>query len=126
MIGAAVAEFELVGLAAEGEAEELVAEADAEDGLLADELADVGDLGDEGLGIAGAVGEEDAVGVEGEDVFGGGERGDDGDAAAGVHEAAEDVVLDAVIVGDDVEARFGGGGRSRSEGEHCSTGSVQW
>ena len=33
VIDAAVAEFEFVGLAAEGEAEQLVAEADAEDGF---------------------------------------------------------------------------------------------
>src|SRR5665811_1428008 len=39
MVGAAMSEFELVGLAAEGEAEQLVAQADAEDGLASDELA---------------------------------------------------------------------------------------
>ena len=44
MIGAAMAELQLVGLAAHREAEQLVAEADAEDRLLADELADVADL----------------------------------------------------------------------------------
>ncbi len=74
MIGAAVAEFQFVGLAAEGEAEDLVAEADAEDRRLADEVADVADLGFERLGIAGTVREEDAVGLEREHVFGGGER----------------------------------------------------
>ena len=36
-----------------------------------------------------------------------GERGHHGDAAAGVHQAAQDVVLDAEIVGDDVVARLG-------------------
>ena len=45
MIGAAMSELQLVGLAAAGEAENLVAEADAEDRVLADELADVVDLG---------------------------------------------------------------------------------
>src|ERR1035438_5024585 len=43
MVGAAMSELQLVGFAAEGEAEQLVAQADAEDGLLADELADVAD-----------------------------------------------------------------------------------
>ena len=84
MVGAAMSEFELVGLAAAGQAHELVAEADAEDGRAADELADVRDLGFERLGIAGAVGEENSVGIEREYVFGGGEGGDDGDAASGV------------------------------------------
>ena len=107
MVGAAVAEFQFVGFAAEGEAENLVAEADAEDRRLADEAADVVDLGVQRLGVAGAVREEDAVGFEREDVFGGGERGHDRDVAAGVDEAAQDVLLDAEIVGDHVEARLG-------------------
>src|ERR1035438_803333 len=66
MVSAAMSEFQFVGFAAEGEAEQLVAEADAEDGLLADEFADVADLGDERLGIARSIGEGEAVGVEGE------------------------------------------------------------
>jgi len=41
MIAAVVAELELVGFAAEGEADELMAEADAEDGRAAGEAADV-------------------------------------------------------------------------------------
>ena len=44
MIRAAMAELQLVGLAAEREAEDLMAEADAEDRRLADQLADVVDL----------------------------------------------------------------------------------
>ena len=71
MVGAAVAEGELVGLEADRAAEQLVAEADAEDGLLADQLADGVDDVVEGGGVAGAVGEEDDVGVLGEDLLGG-------------------------------------------------------
>ncbi len=97
-----MAELQLVGLAAHRQAEQLVAQADAEDGLLADQLADVGDLRLERLGIAGAVGEEDAVGIQRQHVFGGGERRDHGDAAARLHQAAQNVVLDAEIVGDHV------------------------
>src|ERR1017187_6847240 len=63
MVGAAMSELELVGLAAKGEPEQLVAETDAEDGLLTDELADVAHLGDQRLRIAGAVGEKNAVGL---------------------------------------------------------------
>ena len=75
-------------------------------GVLADEVADILDLGVERFGVAGAVGEEDAVGLERENIFGGGERRDHGDAAAGVDEAAQDVVLDAEIISDDVIAGF--------------------
>ena len=38
LVGAAVAEFEFVGFSAEGVGEDLVAEADAEDGEVADEF----------------------------------------------------------------------------------------
>ena len=76
-------------------------------GFLPISLRMLATCGCERFGIAGAVGEEDAVGLEGEHVLGGCERGDHGDAAAGVHEAAQDVVLDAEVVGDDVEARLG-------------------
>ncbi len=67
MVGAVVAELELVGLAAKRQAEDLVAEADAEERRLAGEVADVLLRVVEGLGIAGAVRKEDAVGVHGED-----------------------------------------------------------
>ena len=44
MVRAAMSELQLVCLAAKREAEQLVAQADAEDGLLADQLAYVADL----------------------------------------------------------------------------------
>ena len=97
LVAAAVTEFEFVGCGAHGEAEELVAEADAEDGFLADEFFQgVLDVGD-GFGVAGAVGDEDAVGFEVEDFFGGGEGGDDGDAEAGLDEVAEDVAFESAV-----------------------------
>ena len=65
-----MSELQLVGLAAEREAENLVAQADAEDGLLADQLADVADLGCERLRIAGTVREKHAVGLQRQHVFG--------------------------------------------------------
>ena len=61
----------------------------------------------ERLGVARPVGKEDAVGIERQHVFGGGEGGDHGDAAAHLHQAAQDVELDAVIVGNDVVLRGG-------------------
>ena len=74
MIGAAMAEFQLVSLAAEREPENLMAEADAEDRRLADQPPHVVDLRVQRLGIAGAVREKHAIGLQRENVFGGSER----------------------------------------------------
>jgi len=107
LVSAAVAEFEFEGAAAEGVGEDLVAEADAEEGFLAedvpDDLVGVG----EHLGIARPVGEEDAVRVAREGVRGRGRGRDHAGAESVLAEASQDVVLDAEIVGDD--PIFGGG-----------------
>ena len=55
MVAAMVSELELEGLAAEGDAGELVAETDAEDGLASHEAANVIDGVGAGLRVAGAV-----------------------------------------------------------------------
>src|SRR5260370_37086167 len=55
MIHAAMSELHLVGLAAHGEAQNLIAQTDAEDGNLADQSLHVADLSAQGLGGAGAV-----------------------------------------------------------------------
>src|ERR1700736_4019808 len=89
MVGAAVAEFQLVSLAADGQAEQLVTETDAEDGLFADQFPDIRDLGLERLRVARAIREKDSIRVEGQDVFGGGQRGNYSDAAAHLHQAAQ-------------------------------------
>ena len=68
VVGAAVAERELGRLQADGAAEQLVAEADAEHRQLADQLADRVDDVAERRRVAGAVGEEDGVGVAGQQV----------------------------------------------------------
>lgn len=99
-------EAEFVGSAAEGESQQLESETDAEDGLFANEIADGIDGVGKWFGITGAVGEEYAVGVECEDIVGGGITGDDGHAASEVAEVAGDVPFHAVVDGDNVE--FGG------------------
>ena len=66
MVGAVVAEGQLERLEADRAAQQLVAEADAPHGLLADELAHGVDDVAERRRVAGAVGEEDRVGVLGE------------------------------------------------------------
>ena len=131
MVRAAMSELQLVGLTAEREAEQLVAEADAEDRLLADQLADVRDLRLERLGIARAVGEEDAVGIQREHVLGGRQRRDNRHAAARLHQPAQDVVLDAEIVGDDVVLRRGRAsdefrGRAGLDGLRSSRTAARW
>src|SRR5687768_16444556 len=61
LIRAAMAKLELERLSAICQAQQLMAQADAEDGLLAEELANVVDGVRQWLRIAGAVGDEDAV-----------------------------------------------------------------
>src|SRR5215469_10584082 len=70
MIAAMVPELQLVGLAAERDAGELVSETYAEDGLASHEAADIVDRVGAGLGIAGPVREEASVGLQRENVFG--------------------------------------------------------
>src|SRR5579872_364014 len=70
MVRPAVAEFKLISLAAESEAEDLMPETDSEDRGLADQLPYLLGLESERLWIPGPVGEEDPVGLESEDVFG--------------------------------------------------------
>ncbi len=72
MVGAVVAEGQLEGLEADRAAQQLVAEADAPHGLDADELADgLHDVGQRRR-VAGAVGQEDRVGILGEQLLGAG------------------------------------------------------
>lgn len=114
----AVAVLELDGAAAGGEGEELVAQADAEDGDLGglhqarEVVHGVGAVG----GIAGAVGDEDPVEVV-RDLVDGEVVGEDGDGGAAGDEGAQDVLLDAAVDdgyvhvavrGGDVEGRLGG------------------
>src|ERR1700690_3875485 len=80
-------------------------ETDSEDGLATHQAANVIDCVGAGLGVAGAIREEDSVGLQSEHVFGGGLRGDYCYLAAFAAELAQDVLLDAVVVGYYVEAR---------------------
>ena len=85
-----------------------MAEADAEDGDAAEELLNIFDGVADGLGITGSVREEDAIGLEFHDVFGGRLRGHDPDIAVVIDEKAQDILLDAEVVGRDTEfARVG-------------------
>src|SRR3989475_10873290 len=112
LVAAVVPELELEGAPAERETHDLVSQADAEDGDAAEELGD--DLADaaDGVRVAGAVREEDAVGMQAQDVARRRRRRDDADAAAGADQVPEDVELDAEVVRDDelwLAAAPGGG-----------------
>src|ERR1700682_1408331 len=121
MICTAMSELQLVSLAAECVAEDLVAEADAENGGLADKAADLAGLRGEHTGIARAVGQEHTIGFEREYVVRAGSRGHHGHARANLDQTAQDVALDSEIVSHHVAARLGGGsneirGRARNHG----------
>lgn len=102
VVRTAMTELELERLRAAGQTEQLVAEADAEDRLLAQQAANRADRVVERLGIAGAIREEHAVRLDGEHVFGGGGPGQDRHPAAHVEEVPWDVPLHAEIECDDV------------------------
>ena len=113
LVAAAVAELELFDLGAAGFGDHLVAQADAEDGHLAEQLLDLGVGAFDAVGVAGAVGKEDAVGMGVEHLFGRRVPRHHGHAAAHAGEVFQDAVLHAAVVGHDV-VTFG---RRRGERE---------
>src|SRR4029450_11257901 len=98
MICAAVTELHLVGFPADSQTQDLVAEADPEDGDFAEETLYIPDLYAQRLRIARTVGQEHAIRLQIQYIFGGGERGHDGDAAAHLNQPTQDIVLYAEIV----------------------------
>mmetsp|Transcript_21341 Transcript_21341/g.53757 ORF Transcript_21341/g.53757 Transcript_21341/m.53757 type:complete len:458 (-) Transcript_21341:84-1457(-) len=99
VVAAVVAEGQLEGLGAEGLAKDLVAHADAKHGQLAHNLlGGVHGVG-HGGGITGAVAEEHAIRVHGEHLRGRGASGHNGNVAPERRKAAQDVGLDAKVVG---------------------------
>ena len=103
VVGAPVTELELEGLEAERLRQELVPQADAEDGHLAEQALDGLDGVRDGRRVAGAVAQEHAVGRQLEHLLGARARRHDRDAEAAAGQVAEHRALDAVVVGDDVE-----------------------
>ena len=106
MVGAVVAERELVGLEADRAAQQLMAEADAVDGRFADELADgLDDVVERGR-VAGAVGEEDRVGVVSEQLGRRRRARMQLDRRPALAEVADDRELDAGVDHRDPRARI--------------------
>ena len=88
-----------------------------------DELARRGDRVVARLRVARAVGQEDAVGLERAARRAPGVcAGTHGDLAAALGEHAQDVVLDAVVEGDDVDTSARPAGRSRAPSAHAAFG----
>src|SRR5258705_7540191 len=102
MIRAAVAELKLECLRAAGEAEQLVAQADSKDWLLAEQATDRGDCVFERLGVAGAVGEEYAIGFLRENFFRRGRAWENSHTATQVDQVPGNVPLHAVVERDDM------------------------
>src|SRR5262249_3381930 len=109
-VGAAVTEWQLEGLQAHRPTEQLVAETDAEEWLYSDQLADGLDDVIERAGIAGPVGEEDDVGVLGEDLLGGGVAGQQGEPAIALAQLTHDTQLHPGVDPDHVGALAGEAG----------------
>ena len=103
MVGTVVAELHLDGLGAGGQTQQLVAQADAEHrGVGGQEGLDGVDGVVARLGVTGAVGEEDAIRVHRQHLGGRGLGRHHGQAAAAVHQHAQDVALHAKVVGHHV------------------------
>ena len=106
LVDAPVAVFQFEGGASGGQRGELVPQADAKEGGLAQKLLDLGDLVDVFRRVAGAVGEHYAVRVCGQDLFRGGRRRQDGDGAAPLLQFPDNVLLGAVVQKGDPEPLF--------------------
>ena len=102
VVPAAVAEFHLHGLGAIGQRYELVPHADAENRQFAAQLPDQPDHRRHILGVAWAVRQHDAVGMEGHDLLDRRVVGHDGHIAAHAVKLANDIVLDAAVDGHHV------------------------
>src|SRR2546429_4976197 len=104
MISAVMSKFQLVGFSAQGDARQLMPQADTEDGLASHEASDIVHRVCAGLGITWAIGQKHAVRFQREHIFGWSLRRNDRHLAALATQLAQDVLLDSVIVSYDVEA----------------------
>lgn len=116
LIRAPVSEFQLEGLSAESERDDLVAQANSKDGKASDELTDGFMRVGEGGGIARTVREEEAVRVAGKDVFCGGGGGQGFHLKSVLPQQAGDVFLHSEVQNRKPSACRGDGGELIAEG----------
>src|ERR1700691_5038415 len=105
MISAMMAKFELKGLAAERDAGQLMPQANPEDRLASHESPNVIDSVSTGLGITGPGRQGNSVRLQCKYVLRRGLRRNDGPLAALSAQLAQNVLLDAEIIGDHMKAR---------------------
>src|SRR5215471_17245825 len=108
MIGATMAELQLVGPATERQPQNLMPETNTEDRHTSNQLAHLRSLIFEGLRISGSIRQKDSLGIHREHILGGGGRGDYGQAASDLDQTPQDVALDPEIISDDVELGISG------------------
>ena len=94
----------------------LVTKTNAEYGNLAQKILYLAIGLFDGFGVAGAVRQEDSVGIHCKNLFGGGVPGHNRKVAANANQALEDGLLCAAIVGHDVVSKFGSFGKRESLG----------
>src|SRR5918994_2307161 len=111
MVSTVMAEGQLVGLATEGEPEELVSEADPERRDLTEQRTQGVDRTSEGGRVAWTVGEEEAVWLGGENLLRGGGARHREYRSAPATELLVDRILHPVVDGDDAAAFLSEGGK---------------
>src|SRR5438445_796001 len=109
VIGAAMAELQLVRLTAQRQPQDLMPQTDSEDRLFPDQSPDLFRLVLKRLGIARTVREKNTIGLESQHVLGRCARRNHSDTRTHLYEPSENVALDPEIVGDDVAAWVRGG-----------------
>src|SRR5258708_3594276 len=105
MVSAVMTERQLVRFAADGEAKQLVAEANAKYGEPADQLSQIADDSGKRFRIARSIGQPNSIGAEPDHVFGRGPSRHYSDFAPECGHAAQAVVLQPEVVSDDVKSR---------------------
>ena len=103
VVGPVVAELHFYGFCAGRQTQQLVAETNTKQGKLsANQFANRADCVFTGFGVAGAVGQEDAIRLQGDYFFHRGCCRNDGNAAPTVTEHTQYVAFHTKVVGDDV------------------------
>ena len=102
LVTATVTEFKLFHLGAAGQADHLVTQANTKDRHLADQLLHLLVGLHHGIGVAGAVGQKDAIRIHVEHLTRGRIPRHDGEVAAGTDQALQNTALHTAVVGDHV------------------------